>query len=339
LIASPRILSTWPSLSISPIITRFAWSPLIQAAVQRNLPIFHDRPSQPAEDAPPLLPDEPRTPLLKRSNANIPTIEAADSESSAASSPDRRSTYHGSNRRPPSPALSSLSLQSSNPHGDASFSSNTTTSPTIKGLIAVHLRRGDFKMHCHWLADRIEPFAGWNQFPFLLDRFTPPESLPGYLQRGKTHDLYMSRCWPEIDHIVKRLREIRRLHPGLERVFVLTNGKKDWVDRLKRALVQSGDGPLLDDGTEDGSSTTTIPSLPNAEDAPNTEGGIGPQVPPGAIRVQPVPPPATSKAGWKEVLTSKDLQIFWTEREIDQAVDMEIARRAEVFLGNGVGPP
>ncbi|KIO23715.1 hypothetical protein M407DRAFT_107536 [Tulasnella calospora MUT 4182] len=332
LIASPRILSTWPSLSASPIISRFAWSTLIQAAVHRNLPIFHDRPSQLAQDEPPLLPDETRTPLLHRKrNTNAPTAEIESS--TTTTTPDRRSTYHGSNRRPPSPALSSLSLQSSNPHTDPSFTSNSTTSPTIKGLIAVHLRRGDFKMHCHWLADRIEPFAGWNQFPFLLDRFSPPESAPGYLGRGKNHELYMSRCWPEIDQIVRRLREIRRLHPGLERVFVLTNGKKDWVDRLKRALVQSGDGPVSDDGAEDGSSSTTgPPSLPNGEDTPSVD---GPQVPPGAIRVQPVPPPATSKAGWKEVLTSKDLEIFWTEREIDQAVDMEIARRAEVFLGNG----
>lgn len=327
LIASPRVLSLWPSLSLSPIITRFAWSPLIQAAVHRNLPIFHDRPAQSVQDEPPLLPDEVRNPpQLLRKRDDIP----AESEA-LSSAPDRRSTYHaGANRRPPSPALSSLSLQSSNPHSDPSFTSNSTTSPTIKGLIAVHLRRGDFKMHCHWLADRIEPFAGWNQFPFLLDRFTPPETLPGYLSRGKNHDLYMSRCWPEIDHIVRRLREIRRLHPGLERVFVLTNGKKDWVDKLKAALVQSGDGPVVE-VVDDSSSTTTPPSLPNTEgEGPSTDG-----VPPGAIRVQPVPPPATSKAGWKEVLTSKDLQLFWTEREIDQAVDMEIARRAEVFLGNG----
>jgi len=134
----------------------------------------------------------------------------------------------------------------------------------------------------------------------------------------------MARCWPEIEQIVNRLKEIRRLHPGLESVFILTNGKKDWVDRLKRALLQG------EAGEED-------IEMPPGDEASGLE-EISKELPPvlpGAIRVQPLPPSLSVKAGWKAVYTSKDLQLLWTEREIDQAVDMEIARRAEVFLGNG----
>lgn len=89
------------------------------------------------------------------------------------------------------------------------------------------------------------------------------------------------------------------------------------MDKLRRALIQ-GD--------------TTGEELPE-EEADNSE---PPPVLPGAIRVQPRPPSTSGKAGWKAVYTSKDLSLLWTEREVDQAVDMEIARRAEVFLGNGV---
>jgi len=131
----------------------------------------------------------------------------------------------------------------------------------------------------------------------------------------------MERCWPEIDAIVARLKEIRRLHPGLERVFVLTNGKKDWVEKLKHALtVGPGDASEDEDDKEAGWKDKPIPI---------------PIKIPGGIRVQPVPPPTSETRPWIEVLTSKDLSLLWTEREVDQAVDMEIARRAEVFLGNG----
>ena len=172
-------------------------------------------------------------------------------------------------------------------------------------------------MHCHTLADRVEPFAGWNQFPYLLDRFEPPSSA---VWRGRRHDEYVRRCWPEIDAVVARLREVRRLHPGLERVFVLTNGSKDWVDALKEALLRNGDHDEV------------VPEADHTMQAEEDE----PRILPGGIRVQPLPPVLNSKAGWKAVYTSRDLRLMWAEREIDQAVDMEIARRAEVFLGNGV---
>ncbi|KAG8855398.1 hypothetical protein FRB96_007055 [Tulasnella sp. 330] len=326
LIDSPRLLSLWPSLSNSPILSRFTWSSLIDAAVARNLPKFYapvasslpepprlpDEPAPPSIPAPPSLPDEPSLP-----DSPVPYR-------SYARSPSPQPPSRG-NRRPPAPApapaISSFSLQSSS-HDSPSASYNT--SQIIKGLVAVHLRRGDFKLHCHKLADISDPFMGWNQFPYLLDRFTPPpkksrnklvESLD-VIGRGRKHDLYMERCWPEIDAIVKRLRELRRLHTGLERVFVLTNGKKEWVEELKRALMNTKEEKEV------------------VEEREKVEAGWPTKLP-GAIRVQPVPPKPSENRPWVEVLTSKDLSLMWTEREVDQAVDMEIARRAEVFLGNG----
>ncbi|KAG8905668.1 hypothetical protein FRB99_008440 [Tulasnella sp. 403] len=312
LIASPRILSIWPSLSVSPIITRFSWSTLVSNAANRNLPLFLNKPAPSFPDEEPLLPDAPRHPPVS-SPATLPDSEP---DTPLPYMPDSHATF-GRGRRPPSPSLSSLTLQASH----NTFTSNSTLSPVIKGLVAIHLRRGDFKIHCHWLADRTEPFAGWNQFQYLLDRFTPPPAAFSLLGRGRIHDMYMERCWPEIEQIIRKLRDVRRLHPELERVFILTNGKRDWVDKLKRALIQ---GELVEEEPE---ASTDLPQRPSGPELP--------PVVPGAIRVQPRPPPMNGKAGWKAVYTSKDLRLLWTEREVDQVVDMEIARRAQVFVGNG----
>ncbi|KAG9022685.1 hypothetical protein FRB95_014442, partial [Tulasnella sp. JGI-2019a] len=42
-----------------------------------------------------------------------------------------------------------------------------------------------------------------------------------------------------------------------------------------------------------------------------------------------------SQDGWSNVVTSKDLRLTKGEAEVDGAVDMQIAARAEVFIGNG----
>lgn len=40
--------------------------------------------------------------------------------------------------------------------------------------------------------------------------------------------------------------------------------------------------------------------------------------------------------GWHTIVTSKDLELYQEQTEVNMAVDMEIARRAAVFIGNGV---
>lgn len=94
-------------------------------------------------------------------------------------------------------------------------------------------------------------FEGWNMLDFLPDRFEPPGP-PHYPNaNGSTVDpttdrraLYMiPRCWLEIDPIVKRLTQLKleyaeELH--LQTVYISTNGRAEWVDSLKKALIQSG---------------------------------------------------------------------------------------------------
>ncbi|KAF9506721.1 hypothetical protein BS47DRAFT_1321678 [Hydnum rufescens UP504] len=39
--------------------------------------------------------------------------------------------------------------------------------------------------------------------------------------------------------------------------------------------------------------------------------------------------------GWRSVVTTRDLKLSWQERGVDNAVDMELAARGEVFVANG----
>lgn len=42
--------------------------------------------------------------------------------------------------------------------------------------------------------------------------------------------------------------------------------------------------------------------------------------------------------GWDLIASSRDLKLDWEQKYISQAVDMLIGQRAQVIIGNGVGP-
>lgn len=112
----------------------------------------------------------------------------------------------------------------------------------IPGLLALHLRRGDFKDHCAHLAKWSASWMGFNSFPQFPDQWVKPEG-GGW---GETTDenmaLYMRRCYPSVAQIVARVDEIRQ-HPasrGLKDVYIMTNGDREWVKELKAALRAMG---------------------------------------------------------------------------------------------------
>ncbi|RDB29870.1 hypothetical protein Hypma_013959 [Hypsizygus marmoreus] len=196
---SERIVSLWPGLSTSPILTDYLWSPLVQSAVFRNFVVL-----QPA---------------------------------SAKSLFD--------------------------------ISSKTT----LSGLVALHLRRGDYRRHCPRLAGWESRYNGLNQFPTLPDRFDPEP------YKGDAHmAYYMEHCLPTVEQIVERLRAVRKENPGLRRVYVLTNAWGWWLNGLKGAL---------------------------------------------------------QKDGWDDLTSSLDIKLDSAQTYVAMAVDMAIAEKAEVFVGNG----
>lgn len=234
LFGSTRILSLWPTLSTSPILKSYTWSPLVQSAVIRSSALFH-----------------PRTP---------------------------------------------------------STLSDVSSSSTLTGLVAIHLRRGDYKRHCPRLAMWGSSYMGMNQFPALPDKFTPdppynsdlhnPNPNPNPQSNSTTspsnadpnpteqtkESHYILHCLPTIPQIVSRLHTLRSTHSGptpLTRVYALSNGWGWWLSDLNKALMEDG---------------------------------------------------------WEGMTSSVDVgRVLDKEQEyVGMAVDMAIAEKAEVFVGNGV---
>jgi hypothetical protein len=94
----------------------------------------------------------------------------------------------------------------------------------------------------------VAEFECWNMLDFLPDRFIYPTKLHPFdtnvdSKNGPWATYLISRCWPEIDTIVKRLIQLRDEHAGemrLRRVYISTNSDTEWANSLKKALLRSG---------------------------------------------------------------------------------------------------
>ncbi|KAF9564553.1 hypothetical protein CPC08DRAFT_748393 [Agrocybe pediades] len=154
-------------------------------------------------------------------------------------------------------------------------------------MLAIHLRRGDYKEACMGLANWNSTFYSWNLLPELPDKFSTP---PGYTWGKNTPEnieIYFEHCFPTDNFILEKIRSSRRDYinaakPGEHRVldvlFFLTNDKSGWVESLKEKFRQEG---------------------------------------------------------WYTIVTTHDLQLDQEQKEVGMVVDMELAMKAAVFIGNG----
>ncbi|EAU87475.2 hypothetical protein CC1G_02234 [Coprinopsis cinerea okayama7 len=160
----------------------------------------------------------------------------------------------------------------------------------IPNLLAIHLRRGDYKRHCSRLLGWGSGFMGFNLAQELpsQDAFLPPNLTNS--PAPSLEEYYMKRCLPDIRQVVERAQEVRRdweesiASPGyssgasLTKVLILSNGWPDFLNELGDALTSDG---------------------------------------------------------WDIVNQRKGGHSQRGDRDIGVAVDMALAERAEVFLGNG----
>ena len=227
-----NLASIWPDLISTPLLTRFAWSSLIELAFDMNRDLF------------------------------LPSSLLADT-----------------------PYLSSLPY-------DTSTSTNAARYPPIPGLMAIHVRKGDYASHCGLLATIGDPFVSVNNFPALPDAFLPP-GVPGpVMPNGKVagnwhasaaqRTYYRERCYPSIPEIVAKVMEVRASDAGkgIRRLHIMTNGKPAYIANLKRALWDAME--------------------------------------------------------WDAISSSRDLVLNWEQKFVAQAVDVLVAQRAQVLIGNGV---
>lgn len=54
--------------------------------------------------------------------------------------------------------------------------------------------------------------------------------------------VYMRRCFPDVEQIVKKIEEVRRTKAasGVRDLYIMTNGKPEWVNELKTAINETG---------------------------------------------------------------------------------------------------
>ncbi|KAI0640205.1 hypothetical protein C8Q77DRAFT_1046744 [Trametes polyzona] len=136
------------------------------------------------------------------------------------------------------PAASSEPYQSHMPHA-----ANAQRYPRVPGLLAVHLRRGDFEGHCDWLGYLNADYAAFNSMPGLPDRFAPLRS--GDEVRDKAHQ--RPHCFPTVPEIVKRVREIRETDAGrgLRKLYIMTNADRPFLAELRTALWRDQDWQMI----------------------------------------------------------------------------------------------
>ena len=152
-------------------------------------------------------------------------------------------------------------------------------------MMAMHIRRGDFREACVRLATYKSTFYSWNLLPDLPDPFVLPASV--VYDTKEYFEKYFERCLPPLEAIVRKARRSRedyvRAGEGKQRtldvMYLLTNERGEWLGRMKDALKQDG---------------------------------------------------------WHTIVTSNDLELDTEQTDVNMAVDMDIAWRAAVFIGNGV---
>ncbi|PSR71095.1 hypothetical protein PHLCEN_2v13064 [Hermanssonia centrifuga] len=112
----------------------------------------------------------------------------------------------------------------------------------LPGLLVLHIRRGDFVEHCEHLARWSSSFNAFNAYETLPDQWVTPPGGGNGETSPENMKLYMRRCFPTIPQIVEKIQQVRQTPAGkgLKDIYVMTNGKKGWVGKLKRALSATG---------------------------------------------------------------------------------------------------
>ncbi|KAL7421402.1 hypothetical protein Q5752_004287 [Cryptotrichosporon argae] len=149
--------------------------------------------------------------------------------------------------------------------------------PVWKHVLALHLRRGDgWQATCDEKGARAAPLVGWNKLPNLPgnENVPPPADMVAATRLG----MYRAKCDPSVLEIIARARRMRKNHPLLRAVYILTDADAAWADEMRMWMASEG---------------------------------------------------------WDKVFVGNQDLYGDDDAEVGVAVDMEVARRAGVFVGNG----
>ncbi|VDB96820.1 unnamed protein product [Peniophora sp. CBMAI 1063] len=144
-----------------------------------------------------------------------------------------------------SPLVTSILMQNRAAIHPAIKLSDARQRAELKGLLALHLRRGDFKDHCENLANWRSEYNAFNVRPDFPDQLQAPPGGGGGAHTDETLQWYIDHCFPGIPQIVRRVKELRADANSqgrtLDRIYILTNGEREWIKELKVALGEAGE--------------------------------------------------------------------------------------------------
>ena len=291
LIGTTRVQDIWRRLVSSPVMQNWSWSPLVHRAFQKNRQFFE-------------------------------SIEGN--------------------------GLKSLLRLGANKETNTTIATNQYPSfddPSLLPVLTLHVRRGDFVDHCKRLSEWKAAYSGLNSFPQFAERdnFVVPKIVDGHFNvstfpngdpaqvesQEAMWKVYQKHCYPEIEVMVERVREVvtdfeKALREGkmaqssfwdrvkggrnilsgnskalarkrLKKVYIMTNGNREWLDELKEAIIADAK-------------------------ASKSPGGGG----------------WDFEWEWEDVSTNRNLQLGWEEKPVVQTLDMYVAQRSQLFVGNGV---
>lgn len=214
----PKLLDIWPLLKSSPILTQFSSSPLVLLGLEANKRLLGLLPSPAyANLSPPF---------------SLSTLSSSSSDSSNHSS------------------LSTLAKSSDDPLAADSTAMQQLKDAQydiIEGLLVLHVRRGDYETHCPLLATKAADWQGMvqlatrgmeddlNMKSMVLHR--PPAGSDTGGEDWK--ETFQRRCFPSIENMVLRVGQIRLEFPHLDRLYIMTNAKSDFLSSLASALLAS----------------------------------------------------------------------------------------------------
>ncbi|KAI0644612.1 hypothetical protein C8Q79DRAFT_912957 [Trametes meyenii] len=131
------------------------------------------------------------------------------------------------------PAISPLPPLSSTP-----FTTAAARYTALPGLMVLHVRRGDYAQHCRTLAMWSEDFVSVNAFPGMRDPFAVPPHEEWGNNTPENVEVYRARCFPTVDEIARKVADVLATPAahGVRRLYVMTNGRPDFIRELKDAL-------------------------------------------------------------------------------------------------------
>ncbi|KAJ7652459.1 hypothetical protein DFH06DRAFT_1331089 [Mycena polygramma] len=291
-----KVLSLWPSYGSSPTLTEFAWSPLITRALFRNRALFLSPSPSPS------------------SSSNSPSSYSSDDDDKA-------------NTPPIPPALTPLRSPSLiiNTYPLSAFAPLRIDAPPFPRLLALHIRRGDFEVHCKLLAERGMGFNAWAGLA----------ALPDYLPKGE--DAAIGHCWPDVDDVVGRVRRVRDEYLASSAASSSPSSPPSESSSAHESSSHDSHSQYLTEAEAQEPSRTrrldTIYIATNADRA--WVDALAGRLRGEGWRV------GSSLEMWTSEVTSENKEFTRAEREereeraVGQAVDMGVLVGAEVFIGQG----